>query len=187
LSDLDAPHFISVLLVLTVFMSHREGLGAEHPKCDPGQLVFLVLFLAVWGLDSFVFRFSTVLAGFVPVFVRLAVGILSFAVGVYLGGKSLAVIFGRTFAGGTGKPEFVTTGVYARVRHPMYLGALLALLGFFFSTLSLLSLLVWLGLFFFYDRMATYEERDLRRILGEQYLSYQKQVPKWLPRVRRKG
>jgi protein-S-isoprenylcysteine O-methyltransferase Ste14 len=168
-------------------MSHREGLGAEHPKCDPGQLVFLVLFLAVWGLDSFVFRFSTLLAGFVPVFIRQAVGILSFAVGAYLAGKSLAVIFGRGLVGRTGEPKFITTGVYEWVRHPMYLGSLLALLGFFLSTLSLLSLFVWAGLFLFYDRMATYEERDLCRVLGEQYLDYQKRVPKWLPHIRREN
>jgi protein-S-isoprenylcysteine O-methyltransferase Ste14 len=37
----------------------------------------------------------------------------------------------------------------------------------------------------FYDRMATYEERDLIRILGEQYLNYQKRVPKWFIRIRR--
>jgi protein-S-isoprenylcysteine O-methyltransferase Ste14 len=87
--------------------------------------------------------------------------------------------------GRTGEPKFITTGVYAWVRHPMCLGALLALLGFFFSTLSLLSLLVWVGLFFFYDWMATYEEQDLIRILGEQYVNYQKRVPKWFPHIRR--
>lgn len=168
-------------------MSHRQGLGLEHPRCDAGQGIFLVLFLIVWSVDSFVSRFSTVLAAAVPVLVRLSLGFLSFAVGLYLGGKALAVIFGRTLVGRTGKPKFVTTGVYAWVRHPMYLGALLFLLGFFFATLSLLSLLVWVGLFFFYDRMATYEEQDLCRILGEEYLNYQKRVPKWLPHVRREN
>jgi hypothetical protein len=41
----------------------------------------------------------------------------------------------------------------------MYLGSLLALLGLFFATLSLLSLLVCIGFFAFFDRMAAYEER----------------------------
>jgi hypothetical protein len=35
--------------------------------------VFLVVFLAVWGLDLFVFRFSTVLVGVVPVLVSLPI------------------------------------------------------------------------------------------------------------------
>ena len=160
-------------------------MGAEHPLNDAVQAVFFVVYMGVWGLDSFVFRFSTVLAGVVPVFVRLLLGILLFAVGIYLVARSEAAIFGRTLIGRTGKPKFVTIGVYAWVRHPMYLGSLLVLLVFFFATLSLLSLLVWAGLFVFYDRMATYEERDLIRILGKQYLDYQRQVPKWLPYMRR--
>jgi protein-S-isoprenylcysteine O-methyltransferase Ste14 len=166
-------------------MSCRTGLGAEHPLNDKVQAVLLVVYLGVWGLDSFVFRLSTVLAGVVPVFVRLPLGILSLAAGIYLAAKSEAAIFGRTLVGRTGEPKFITTGVYAWVRHPMYLGSLLVLLVFFSATLSLLSLLVWVGLFVFYDRMATYEERDLIRILGEQYLNYQKQVPKWLMHIRR--
>jgi hypothetical protein len=52
------------------FMSHRKGLGAEHPLNDRGQGVFLVVYLAVWSLDSFVFRFSTWFGGVVPIFVR---------------------------------------------------------------------------------------------------------------------
>jgi protein-S-isoprenylcysteine O-methyltransferase Ste14 len=166
-------------------MSHRKGLGAEHPLNDKVQAVFLIVYLVVWFLDSFVFRLSTVLVEVVPILVRLSLGALSFAVGIYLVAKSETAIFGRTLVGETGKPKFVTTGVYAWVRHPMYLGSLLVLLAFFFSTLSLLSLLVWMGLFVFFDKMATYEERDLIRILGEQYLIYQKQVPKWLIHIRR--
>jgi protein-S-isoprenylcysteine O-methyltransferase Ste14 len=167
-------------------MSHRAGLGAEHPLNDKIQVVFLIVFLGIWNLDSFVFRFSTVLAGAIPVLARTVLGLLSFVTGTYLAGKSHSVIFARTRAGGTGKPEFTTTGVYAWVRHPMYLGILLILLAFFLSTLSLLSLLAWAGLFVFYDRMATYEEQDLIRILGEKYVDYQKQVSKWIPHPRRK-
>jgi protein-S-isoprenylcysteine O-methyltransferase Ste14 len=126
-----------------------------------------------------------VLAGVVPVLVRLTLGVLSFVVGIYLVAKSEAAIFGRTLVDRIGKPKFITTGVYAWVRHPMYLGSLLVLLGFFFATLSILSLLVGVGLFVFFDRMATYEERDLIRMLGEQYLNYQRQVPKWLLHIRR--
>jgi protein-S-isoprenylcysteine O-methyltransferase Ste14 len=162
--------------------SGRKGLGAEHPLNDKVQAVFLVAYLVVWGLDSFVFRFSTVLAGLVPVLIRVILVVISLAVAIYLAAKSTGVIFRKA----DDKPKFITTGVYAWVRHPMYLAALLVLLPFFFMTLSLLSILVWVGLFVFLDRMATYEERDLIRILGEQYLNYQRQVPKWFPHIRRK-
>jgi protein-S-isoprenylcysteine O-methyltransferase Ste14 len=66
----------------------------------------------------------------------------------------------------------------------MYLGVLMFCLGFFFASPSLLSLGVWIGFFIVYDKMATYEEKDLVRILGEEYIAYQKRVPKWFPRIR---
>jgi protein-S-isoprenylcysteine O-methyltransferase Ste14 len=84
-----------------------------------------------------------------------------------------------------GKPKFIDCGVYGWVRHPMYLGFLLVLLGLFFVTLSILSLVVWIGLFVFFGRMATFEEQDLYKILGDQYRNNQRQIPKWIPHIRR--
>lgn len=70
------------------FMPHRTGLGAEHPLNDRVQAIFLIVFLGVWGLDSFVFHFSTMLAEIVPVYVHIPLGVLSFAAGIYLVAKS---------------------------------------------------------------------------------------------------
>jgi len=66
----------------------------------------------------------------------------------------------------------------------MYLGILLFCLGLFFISPSLLSFGVWLAFFILYDKMATYEQKDLIRILGEEYIVYQKRVSKWFPRIR---
>ena len=55
----------------------------------------------------------------------------------------------------------------------MYLGALLILLGFTVATLSILSFIVWLAFFIFWDQMATYEEKDLHGCLGSNTLSTQ--------------
>ena len=55
--------------------------------------------------------------------------------------------------------KVIESGVYGYVRHPIYLGTLLILLGFAIATLSILSLIVWVAFFTFLDRMATYEEK----------------------------
>jgi protein-S-isoprenylcysteine O-methyltransferase Ste14 len=65
----------------------------------------------------------------------------------------------------------------------MYLGILLFCLAFIFISVSLVSIVIWIGFFVFYDRMATYEEKSLIEILGESYVAYQKRVSKWLPGV----
>ena len=160
----------------------RTVLGAEHPYCDSLQLVMVTLFFVVWGLDSFVFYYSTFLAGLVPLTLRLFLTVFSSGFGVYLSAISLKLVFGEE-----AEPKIIESGVYSWVRHPMYLGTMMFCLGFFLASLSLLSLGIWVVFFFFYDKMATYEEKDMIRILGEEYTAYQKRVPKWIPRLRRQS
>ena len=153
----------------------RHGLGAENPINDRAQVVFVLVFFIIWGIDSFLLRFGLNLLGLISLFISVPLGIISFMVGVYFVRKSEAVVFSNK------EGKVIDTGVYGKVRHPMYLGTLLILLGFTIATLSILSLIVWIAFFIFLDRMATYEEKDLTGILGQQYVEYQKKVHKWIP------
>jgi protein-S-isoprenylcysteine O-methyltransferase Ste14 len=160
----------------------RTVRGSEFPHCDQIQLIMLILFFVVWLIDSvsfFIFRYSTVLAGLFSLPVLLLPAILSLGFGLYLIAKSHRAVFGEM----SDQPRLIDSGVYSWIRHPMYLGILLFCLGFFFISLSFFSFGVWLVFFILYDRMTTYEEKDLIRILGEEYVAYLKRVPKWFPRV----
>jgi protein-S-isoprenylcysteine O-methyltransferase Ste14 len=77
----------------------------------------------------------------------------------------------------------VTTGPYRWVRNPIYLAALLVVLGEAWLFMSL-WLLAYAGLMavFFHLFVTGYEERTLRRRFGPSYLEYQRTVPRWLPR-----
>ena len=75
--------------------------------------------------------------------------------------------------------QFVTPFVYKLVRHPLYLGFLLAFWGG--PTMSVGHLL-------FASAMSAYilvgihlEERDLVRHLGSRYVAYREQVPMLVP------
>lgn len=156
----------------------RVGLGVEHPYCDTIQLVMVILFFVVWGLDVlgyFVFNISTILAGLLSFPLLVFPAILSIGFGIYLASKSHEAVFGEAKT----HPKLIDSGVYSKVRHPMYLGILMLCLGFLFIMFSLLSLGIWAIFFVFYDRMATFEEKDLIRKLGDQYVDYQKRVGKW--------
>src|SRR6266496_2084332 len=80
----------------------------------------------------------------------------------------------------------VATGPYRWVRNPIYIGALLVVLGeaWLFSSLSLL---VYAGAIavLFHLFVLFYEERTLRRRFGPAYADYARTVPRWLPRLRR--
>jgi len=160
----------------------RRGLGSEHPLCDRVQLLMLTLFFGVWGIDFFcffIFGYSTVIFQALTFPLLLAGTILLLTLSFYLILKSHNVVLKQAH----GQPKLVDSGVYAWVRHPMYLGTLLFCFAFLFISVSFISIAIWTAFFIFYDRMATYEEKSLIAILGEQYTAYQKRVSKWFPRV----
>jgi protein-S-isoprenylcysteine O-methyltransferase Ste14 len=153
-----------------------SNLGEEHPQGDKLQGLMLVLFLVVWGLDSFVFRFSTY-GALVPLPIRglLAGATAVFAVYLIRGAHRLVI---------DEPPEVsmvIDYGVFSLVRHPMYLGSLLVYLSLVLATLSAASFVLFLVVFVLYDVLASYEEADLLRLFGEDYEEYRRRVRKWIP------
>jgi len=157
----------------------REGIGDEHPLCDSVQNIFILLYLVVWIADSFWFRWSTFLTGSFHWLLRGSLALIFIIVGVYLVQGAHKAVFDEA----PSVPQVIDWGVFGFVRHPMYLGVLLIMIGLFFWSLSMLSSSIWVGFFFFYDRMASYEEEDLIRIFGEDYIEYQRRVGKWFPKL----
>jgi protein-S-isoprenylcysteine O-methyltransferase Ste14 len=160
----------------------RHGLGSEHPLCDRIQLVMIILFFVVWGIDSlsfFIFGYSTVIFEVLAFPVLFAGTLVFLCLSFYLISKSHKAVLEQVHE----PPKLVDSGVYAWVRHPMYLGTLFFCLAFLFISVSLVSIGIWIDFFIFYDRMATYEEKSLSDILGEDYVAYQKRVAKWFPRL----
>lgn len=79
--------------------------------------------------------------------------------------------------------KLVAKGPFKLVRHPMYLGVLLAAPG------ALLIFRTWAMLLFAPMSLvvllrAEHEERLLEAAYGEEWLQYAKRVPKWFPRFR---
>ena len=93
-----------------------------------------------------------------------------------------------TVGGGTPGPwdaprRVVARGPYRWVRNPIYLAALLVVLGeaWLFTSLRLLA---YAGVMAacFHLFVTGYEERTLARRFGPAYLEYRRAVPRWIPR-----
>ena len=156
----------------------RFGRPGEHPYGDMGQLVLLFLFLAIWILDSFVFRYSTFLSAYVPIYLRLIAAGLTLIPALYLfysGHRAIEVL---------SSPRLLTDGAFARTRHPLYLAALLFYVFLIAITLSLISLSAIAVIFIFYNCIAAYEENFLEQKYGQDYRDYRKNVPRWIPRLK---
>jgi protein-S-isoprenylcysteine O-methyltransferase Ste14 len=73
-------------------------------------------------------------------------------------------------------------GIYARIRHPQYVGFALILTGFLLQWPTLVTLAMYPVLIVMYARLARSEERDGLARFGQAYASYMQDVPAFLPR-----
>ncbi|CAM3791951.1 methyltransferase family protein [Roseateles saccharophilus] len=75
-----------------------------------------------------------------------------------------------------------TTGAYARVRHPQYIGFVSVMFGFLLQWPTILTLAMFPILCFMYVRLAINEEKDAQRVFGAGWESYAARTPRWIPR-----
>lgn len=157
----------------------RIGRHGEHPYGDLGQIIILLVFIVIWILDSFVFKYSTLLSPHISLYLRLPLAGLLLILAIYLVRSGHRAISDEVLS----SPRLVTDGAFSRVRHPLYLAALLFYVFLIAITLSLISLLLFTGIFFFYNFIARYEEKFLEQKYGQDYSDYKKNTPKWIPRL----
>jgi protein-S-isoprenylcysteine O-methyltransferase Ste14 len=118
-----------------------------------------------------------------------AVGLMAVGGGLYLWCLWVFATVGR----GTPAPwdaprRVVAVGPYRWVRNPIYVAALLVVVGEAWLFLSM-ALLVYAGAvaMFFHLLVIGYEEPTLGRRFGETYAEYRRTVPRWIPWPPRRG
>jgi protein-S-isoprenylcysteine O-methyltransferase Ste14 len=79
--------------------------------------------------------------------------------------------------------RLATTGAYARVRHPQYLGFVLIMTGFLLQWPTLVTLAMYPVLVFMYAHLAKREEAEMLAQFGEAYRRYRESVPAFMPRL----
>jgi len=81
--------------------------------------------------------------------------------------------------------ELARTGPYALVRHPLYTGNILLVVGFAVANATLWALpLALLFFWFYYPTAIEYEDRKLHRIFGETWEEWANETPALLPNFR---
>jgi protein-S-isoprenylcysteine O-methyltransferase Ste14 len=84
--------------------------------------------------------------------------------------------------------ELATHGPYALVRHPLYTGNIVSIVGFAIAGATLWGLPLALAFFWFYYPPAIeYEDRKLRRIFGQQWEQWAGATPALVPRLANVG
>jgi len=79
--------------------------------------------------------------------------------------------------------QLATTGAYARVRHPQYVGFILIMLGFLAQWPTILTLAMFPVLVFMYVRLSINEERQAEAEFGQAWRDYAARTPRFLPHL----
>jgi protein-S-isoprenylcysteine O-methyltransferase Ste14 len=201
------PFFVCLIGVIAVIPFHfisveHSKLQEKYGKDKSRKIGDAYSFISGWGF--FIFWaglwFSSQPRFTVPVFENLAflvpvvnfsipllhliVFVPFFALGAWLGIKGVKETTLKVAE--THRAEkIITSGVYATVRHPQYLGGLLAHVGIAFLmsawyvliSTPLMMVLVYL--------ISWKEEKELIKEFGKEYEDYRKKVPMFIPRPRR--
>ncbi|HEC44152.1 MAG TPA: isoprenylcysteine carboxylmethyltransferase family protein [Bacteroides sp.] len=155
----------------------RKDLAGEHPLGDIVQVIFIILFLAVWILDSFVLKYSTFLSESISWYVRGIAGAVILILSLLMARSGMKIVFSEV----RDTPHVITKGVFSLVRHPIYLAAILSYMGLIFITLSIITTGLWLLIIIFYHFISSYEEKLLINMYGDDYREYRKKVPMLFP------
>ncbi len=75
-----------------------------------------------------------------------------------------------------------TTGLYAHVRHPQYIGFVLIMIGFLLQWPTIPTLIMFPILIFIYAQLAKSEEKDMEIQFGDTYKKYAIKTPAFFPK-----
>lgn len=160
----------------------RDDLTGEHSFGDAGQAILAIVFALVWLSDTFCLNYTTFLNDIVPNIIRAPLGILLLILSAYLAITTLSIVFGEIRK----VPVVIRKGAYQYCRHPMYFSEIILYLGLIIISISLAAVLIWIVAIIFLYYLCRHEEKLLLQRFGDEYSRYMREVPMWLPRLKRK-
>jgi len=85
-----------------------------------------------------------------------------------------------------GNPEeqgFLRQGILVYIRHPLYSGSILLLIGYLIFAPSIINLITAVCMILYFIIGSYFEERKLIKTFGEDYLKYKDEVPPFIPHI----
>jgi len=117
-------------------------------------------------------------------FASLLIGLVFLIPGIWFGVKGVMDL-GLEVSETHRAEQILTQGVYGRVRHPQYLGALLSHIGISLMLSVFYSLLITPVIIVRDYIVCLKEEKELVREFGDDYIGYKSEVPMLIPYRRR--
>ena len=172
---LSVPFIVFSVFAIFVALGYVAGIVLGVPSSFgfvfPIRLAGVLVLASGFGLLGWLFKFRK------PVYILTS---------TYM---TLVKAIGRVPVGDSeGRTEsLVVQGPYKHVRHPLYLGVVSLIVGWWllldytFLLLSAIFMFLWFNFV-----VAPFEERELRAMFGEEYEQYSNEVPRMIPFTKRK-
>lgn len=145
----------------------------------------------IYNLISAVFFFGLLLLGAITYSVLLFppspftnyTGLMLAAIGLFIIKRSFRNYSMKAFLGFKKdlSEGLKTSGIQAKVRHPLYAGTVLLIIGYVFFNPQLTSLTVLVALLAYLPLGIRWEEKKLIKMYGEEYEEYRRNVPALFP------
>lgn len=74
-------------------------------------------------------------------------------------------------------------GLYARIRHPQYVGFIVIMIGFLLQWPTIVTLVMFPILVVVYARLAVSEEKEMEKEFGSKYVEYKRKTPAFIPKI----
>lgn len=162
---------------LTVIVAETFGFSQRLAAAASWIVSF---YISMQGIPTSIYTvlwvFGTDPSGWLP-FSNLPLKVLGLMM-FFTGGVLVMLGWSKIF---NSKNNLVTNGIYKYVRHPQYLGILLATLSLIVYSFSPISVMLWPVLVVIYYRLAKKEERDVESRFGEEYREYRRNVSMFMP------
>lgn len=140
--------------------------------------VLVIIPVVILYFTNFTYQFPNIL--------QFICGLIVLLGGMVLSGWSMGLFYkiGKgTLAPWAAPKHLVVQGPYKFVRNPMIIGVILILLAEALL-LNTRYIFYWAVVFFILNNIYFhyFEEKQLKKTFGKEYLDYKKQVPMWLPK-----
>ena len=168
-------------------------MNADKVRKPPPIWLLLIIFVTLFSSISVFLIYTFDLPWHLPShsYWAVAVGVGFLILGFIVLISALRTLkLRRAFGKEIYKPKqecsLITTGIYAYVRNPVYVGCIILFLSWLFVTWFTFFLILTILFFIHFCIVAKWEERELIKRFGDEYLQYKSRVGFFIPHLRKR-